>query len=614
MSRFETARLERLGGPELRRFFEGGLAALRGCSDAVDGLNVFPVPDGDTGTNMVATLAGALRHCPEGELGTVAGALARGALLEARGNSGVILAQILAGLASVFAGDDNPAETDAEGWAAAWQEASRAAWRSVGTPVEGTILTVVREAAEAAAAGAGLPMLAVLRSTAEAAEAAVARTARQLPVLERAEVVDAGGLGLALVLRGGLAAFTGEPLPAPERLPMPSARTRQVIAEASFPRFCTELVLTGARIERSDLEQRLRRLGDCVDLTDSAETLHIHIHTDEPEALFAWAATLGTVSHRKVEDMEEQRTRFLANAADVGPRIESVAGRGATTISGNRTIRIVTDSSSDLPLSLAAELGITVVPAIVRFGEEAFLDGVEIDHDTFYRRLQQEKVFPTTSQPSPGQFAQAYERLAPGADGIVSIHLSSRLSGTFNSAVQGARASGASCPVEVVDSRSTSLGLGLVALEAARLARAGASLEAVVAAVRGWIPGSRFCAALDTLDFLAKGGRIGRARHLLGTLARVRPVLALVGGEVQPVRQLRTRTQVDAFLAAFARDHRPVQALGVVYSTGRSEAEALADRLSDLCSRESIVLGRVGPGLGSHTGPGLLGVALIQGA
>jgi len=610
MSRFETARLERLGGPELRRFFEGGLAALRGCSDAVDGLNVFPVPDGDTGANMVATLAGALRHgSEEGDLGMVAGALARGALLEARGNSGVILAQILAGLASVF----STADTDAEGWGAAWQEASRAAWRSVGTPVEGTILTVVREAAEAAAAGAGLPLLAVLRSTADAADAAVARTARQLPVLERAEVVDAGGLGLALVLRGGLAAFTGEPLPAPERLPMPSARTRQVIAEASFPRFCTELVLTGARIERSELEHRLRRLGDCVDLTDSAETLHIHIHTDEPEELFAWAETLGIVSHRKVEDMEEQRAHFLANTAGAGPRIESVAGRGARAIPGTGTVRIVTDSSSDLPLSLAAELGITVVPAVVRFGEESFLDGVEIDHDTFYRRLQHEKVFPTTSQPSPGQFAEAYGRLAPEADGIVSIQLSSRLSGTFNSAVQGARASGASCPVEVVDSRSTSLGLGLIALEAARLARAGASLEEILAAVRGWVPRSRFCAALGTLDFLAKGGRIGRARHLLGTLARVRPVLALREGEVQPVRQLRTRAQVDAFLEAFARDHRPVQALGVVYSTGRSEAEALAGRLSDLCPRESIVLGRVGPGLGSHTGPGMLGIALIAG-
>lgn len=330
MSRSETARLERLGGPELRRFFEGGLAALRSCSDAVDGLNVFPVPDGDTGTNMVATLAGALRHCPEGELATVAGALARGALLEARGNSGVILAQILAGLASVF----STADTDAEGWAAAWREASRAAWRSVGTPVEGTILTVVREAAEAAEAGAGLPLLAVLRSTAEAAEAAVARTARQLPVLERAEVVDAGGLGLALVLRGGLAAFTGEPLPAPERLPAPSARTRQVIAEASFPRFCTELVLTGARIERSELEQRLRQLGDCVDLTDSAETLHLHVHTDEPEALFAWAATVGTVSHRKVEDMEEQRARFLAGTVEIG-WVAVTAGAGIRRVFEN---------------------------------------------------------------------------------------------------------------------------------------------------------------------------------------------------------------------------------------------------------------------------------------
>jgi hypothetical protein len=621
---------EHLGGPELRRFFEGGLAALRGCARAVDRLNVFPVPDGDTGTNMVATLAGALGRAAKppdgdigdiGEVGEAAGMLAHGALLEARGNSGVILAQILAGLATALAGVARAGSAD---WAGAWREAAQAAWRSVGDPREGTVLTVVRETAGAAeeAARGGRPLLAVLRAMADAADAAVVRTTRLLPVLERAEVVDAGGLGLALVLRGGLAAFTGEPLPVPEGLPTPSARTGQVIAEASFPRFCTELVLTGARIARRELEAHLRQLGDSLDLTGdgtgdgkAGEAVHIHVHTDEPEALFAYAATLGTVSHRKVEDMEEQRARFLAGAgAGAGARAGAAAGRRVSRRrSSLMSVRIVTDSSGDLPLSLAAELGITVVPAIVRFGETPFLDGVEIDHDTFYRRLQEEQVFPTTSQPSPGQFAEAYDRLAPEAEGIVSIHLSSRLSGTFNSAVQGARACSAACPVEVVDSRSTSLGLGLIALEAARLARSGASFDDVLAAARGWAPRSRLAAGLDTLDFLAKGGRIGRARHLLGTLVRVRLVLALQDGEVQPVRQLRTRAQVTAYLDDFARRHGPLHALGIVYSTGLAAAEALADRLADLHPREAMVFGRVGPGLGSHTGPGMLGVALLTG-
>ncbi len=279
------------------------------------------------------------------------------------------------------------------------------------------------------------------------------------------------------------------------------------------------------------------------------------------------------------------------------------------------TVRIVTDSSSDLPFALAAELGITIVPATVRFGEESFLDGVEIDHDTFYRRLQEERIFPTTSQASPGQFAQTYEQLAPGADGIVSIHLSSLLSGMFNSAVQGAKASAAtvSCPVEVVDSRTTSLGLGLLAVEAARLARTGAALDEILAAVRSWIPRSHFYAALSTLEFLAKGGRIGRAKHLLGTLIRIRPVLSIIDGVVQPLRQFRTQAQIVAFLDEEARRHRPIQALGITYSTDRSEAEAMAARLADLHPRESIVLGRAGPGLGSHTGPGLLGLAVIQG-
>lgn len=274
-------------------------------------------------------------------------------------------------------------------------------------------------------------------------------------------------------------------------------------------------------------------------------------------------------------------------------------------------VRIVIDSSGDLPLGLAAEMGVTVVPATVRFGEESFLDGVEIDHDTFYRRLREESVFPATSQPSPGQFAEIYARLAQEADGIVSIHLSAKLSGTFNSACQAARTGSTACPVEVMDSRSTSLGMGLIALEAAGLARRGASLEEILTAVHGWIARSRLCAALDTLDYLAKGGRIGRAKHLLGTLVRVRPVLAIKDGEVQPVKQLRTRTQAVDFLVRYAEEHRPLHALGVVYSTSLEDAEALADRLAGLHPRDAIRFGRVGPGLGSHTGPGTLGIALL---
>ncbi|HSS78957.1 MAG TPA: DAK2 domain-containing protein [Thermoanaerobaculia bacterium] len=362
-----AAEPERLSGPELRRFFAGGLEALRGGAQAINSLNVFPVPDGDTGTNMVATLAAALRmaaECRDCDLGSVAAGLARGALLEARGNSGVILAQLLAGLAASFAG---AAETGSEGWAAAWRKASQAAWRSVGTPMEGTVLTVVREAAEAAeeAARANLPLVAAWRFMADAADLAVQRTTRLLPVLEEAEVVDAGGLGLALVVRGGLAAFTGEPLPSLKRLPAPSERTRRVIANASFPRYCTELVLTATGLDRTALDARLRQLGDCVDLTGGTaareETLHIHIHTDEPEALFAYAATLGTVSHRKVEDMEAQRARFLA-----GPEpqetgwVAVAAGEGMRRVFENLPgVAGVIDVPADAPLEqteLAAAL------------------------------------------------------------------------------------------------------------------------------------------------------------------------------------------------------------------------------------------------------------------
>ncbi len=267
----------------------------------------------------------------------------------------MILAQLLAGLAASFAG---ASETGSAGWAAAWREASQAAWRSVGTPMEGTVLTVVREAAAAAAeaARANLPLVAAWRFMADAADLAVKSTTRLLPVLEEAEVVDAGGLGLALVVRGGLAA---------------SARTRRVIAEASFPRYCTELVLTAADVDRTVLDARLRELGDSVDVTGETGdgdgggrpegTFHLHIHTDDPDALFAYAATLGTVSHRKVEDMEAQRARFLAGAGPLETGWVAVAsGEGMRRVFENLPgVAGVVEPVADAPLGeteLAAAL------------------------------------------------------------------------------------------------------------------------------------------------------------------------------------------------------------------------------------------------------------------
>jgi DAK2 domain fusion protein YloV len=314
------------GGAELRLFFAGGLAALERCALAIDKLNVFPVPDGDTGTNLMRTVAGAMQVAGEDssdEIGVVAEQLASAALHHARGNSGTIFAQLCAGLAQAFAGQRR---ADAGAWAGAWELAATTARNSVNAPVDGTILTVARDAAAAARAASATArgLVPVWQAMVAAADATVAQTPRMLAVLERASVVDAGALGLALFLRGAVGAFTGEPLPDPATLMQPSDATRRVIEDASFPRYCTQFLLHAPGIDTSGLATRLASYGDSLDIAapaaadgaERARLTHIHLHTDDPDTVVAYASTLGAVSGLKVEDMQRQRAMLLSGAEE----------------------------------------------------------------------------------------------------------------------------------------------------------------------------------------------------------------------------------------------------------------------------------------------------------
>ena len=203
-------------------------------------------------------------------------------------------------------------------------------------------------------------------------------------------------------------------------------------------------------------------------------------------------------------------------------------------------VKIVTDSSADIPQELAAKLGITIVPLYVRFGDEVFRDIVEISHDEFYRRLSACSIHPSSIQPSPQDFMEVYNKLSKGSDGIISIHISSRLSGTFNSAMQ-AKSNVNNCPIEVIDSRILSMGLGIIAIEAAKLANKGASFAAILDWINTNSPRIKLMGLLDTLKYVLLGGRIGKAKALMGTLFNIKPVLSLRDGEVIPVGQVRSR-------------------------------------------------------------------------
>lgn len=271
------------------------------------------------------------------------------------------------------------------------------------------------------------------------------------------------------------------------------------------------------------------------------------------------------------------------------------------------TVAVVVDSTADIPQAIRDELAISVVPLTVLFGNETFLDGVEMTGDQFYARLIEGSVHPKTSQPSPGLFAETYERLSRDHEGIISIHLSGKLSGTVRSAEQ-ARELVPDVPVRVIDSGSVSMGFGFLGIEAARMAGAGQSLDQIADQIEAQARQANVWAALDTLKFLERGGRIGGARAFLGTLLNVKPIIQ-IRGEVQPAEQVRTHKKAMARLIELAKSQAPYSHLSVMYSTDQQYVDEVVDQLSSFHPREEIVTAQLTPVLGVYGGPKLVGVA-----
>jgi DegV family protein with EDD domain len=275
-------------------------------------------------------------------------------------------------------------------------------------------------------------------------------------------------------------------------------------------------------------------------------------------------------------------------------------------------VKIVTDSAADLPTTLAEELGTTVVPVYLCFGDEVYRDRVDISEDEFYQRLLHDPIHPSTTQPTPQDFADAYQKLSQEADGIVSVHISSRLSGTYNSAIQGKKLVENECPIEVVDSQTVSIATGLIAMEAAKIAMSGRNLQQVAAEVRQIVPYIHLIILFDTLKYLAKGGRIGKAKALMGSVLSVKPLLTVKDGELVPAGQVRTRSKGIERLFDFAKNAIDIQDLSILHSTTPDEAQILAERIGSIFPRERITIARLGPGLGVHGGPGVLAIGFRE--
>lgn len=275
-------------------------------------------------------------------------------------------------------------------------------------------------------------------------------------------------------------------------------------------------------------------------------------------------------------------------------------------------VKIITDSLSDITSDIAEELGITTIPLTVFFGHESYLDRVTISTDEFYHRLIYGDIWPTTTQPPPKDFADVYDKLAEETDEILVITLSSKLSGTYQSALAGKDLVEKKPRIEVIDSLTVAMGLGLVVISAAKKAQSGAKLDELADFVRRALDRSNFIVYFDTLKYLAKGGRIGRTQGLLGSILSIKPILTVKEGEMSPVTRLRSQAAGTEYLYNFVTSFSSVEMLAVEHTTLPDEADKLVERLGTLFPREIIYRSTVSPVLGVYGGPNAIAVTVLE--
>lgn len=595
-----TVGIAYVDGPRLARSVFAAADWVAAGRDEINRINVFPVPDGDTGTNFSLTLravADALRALGDAPLSETARTMARAAVLGARGNSGMMLAHFLLGFTEALG---NRATATAPDLARAIRQGADRLYESLDDPREGTILTVARDAAIAAepVAGASPDIGDFMKRLLEEGELALARTPELMAVLKEAGVVDAGGKGFVRMLEGVVRYIHGDPILAGAvvdegevHLPIPAAGV-DVSADRDF-QYCTEVLVRGDELPpANEVRAAMHAFGGSTVVALMGDILKIHVHTDTPEAVFSYAQRWGRVDTTKAEDMRVQHRR-LAHTS-------------------RRAVAIITDSSADLPDSVLDRHGIALVPLQVMFGGSTFRDRVELKPEEFYRKLRLAAELPTTSQPTPAAFIQAFRDARQEADEVVAVLLGSNLSGTFASAQAAIRAGGVQ-GVHLVDSRSASLGVGLLALRGAELAAMGWSGAQIAAELTRLRTRAGMLLTVDQYDNLLRSGRISRGKAWLAGMLDVKPILSFDSeGRVVPIERVRGRDNLEARALALLEERltpRPrTLRLGVAHADAPDAARRICAALIEKYQPQDCFVSLATGVLGTHVGPGAWGI------
>lgn len=582
-------RIRYLDGPRLRRSLVAAADWVEAGREELNRINVFPVPDGDTGTNFTLTLravADSVRTIEDPDLPAVNRAMAQACVLGAHGNSGMLLSQFLIGFRDEL-GERLVAEVPDV--ARGLRHGFERLYAALDQPIEGTILTVCREVAEAAeeAARRTSDLRDLLVTVCQRGQLALERTPDLLESLKEAGVVDAGGKGFVRLLEGIMRLVDGRPLATgqpPEPTTPYAAATALVETDRDY-QFCTEVLVRGEALPpTTTVREHLRPLGGSIVVIKTDDLLKVHVHTNEPDQLFALAAAWGAVEATKADDMREQHAAL---------HVEEQA------------LAIVVDSSCDLSEELIAQHRIVMVPMQVIEGSTQHRDRIDISGPDIYARMHREKATFTTSQPTPAAFQEAFTDATAQAQHALCLSVSGTLSGTCNTARAVADANER---VTVFDSRTVSMGLGMLVLRARELADEGVGLAEILSELTRIRNQSGLLFTFDTFEHIVRSGRLGRAKGWIGTLLGLKPIMTLEDGSVEPVDRVRGRDAVlprilellDQRLTPRPRRLR----MAVVHAHAPDVAERVAAECRARFAPYELHIGHVAAVIGVHIGPG----------
>jgi DegV family protein with EDD domain len=587
-----------LDGAALADALTSGIHKVIAAQEFLNRINVFPVADGDTGTNLSLSLGAALttiKQPGDKHLGTLLAAIADTLLDSARGNSGAILAQFFQGM-SDSAGELTRFTTYT--FSKAVRLGSEYAHDALSNPREGTILSVMAAFAETLGTQANSDhdgdFPTVMMSALQQANIVLANTQEQLDELRKAGVVDAGAKGFVELVHGmtdyirhgriaeepDLTVLHGEDAP---MLTVGSG------ADSEY-RYCTECLVTGVDIDRRKLREALSELGNSLVLAGTKRKAKIHIHVNDPEIVFDTGREYGDVSGEKADDMHRQLH---------------------TSHDAKRKFAVITDSVADITDEDMERLDIHIVPARIQFGNRGYLDKVSITTEEFFAELSTNPNHPTTSQPSPGDFRRQFQFLASHFSNVISINLTAAASGTFAAAKLAAERTNARGRIHVINSLNASAGQGLLVVFAAECAKAGASAEKTVAAVKALVPKTRTFAILADLRYAVRGGRLPAWVKTIADVLRLIPIIrTTTDGRIATASfMLGKRNRIARFVRHIAHRVANDGVLDVTIAHAVCPDDAtklehyLREQLPDI-ARLSIT--NLGTGLGVHGGPGTL--------